>query len=229
MRGFRQFWPLYLIYAIEVVVFAIALLFVVIAKLAPVLGYGNAPDAKAVLDISSMHLVLAAPAVIGFFFRYYFIRGLWVAYAWLQAYAFSCAEAITNAQWTEVVTVFSHPVVVTAVLLFSTAGRTYFNRSFERDPLEDSEEEAHYERPAEAMLRKRLHGREAKQPPKSRYHYRLMQISLIGGAMVIWGWILEMFVVSSFGFIVILVGFILHRKSAGNRKLFLFRSDADPG
>ncbi len=226
MRGFKQFWPLYLIYAIEVVVFAIALVFVIVARLAPVLGNGNA---TAVLDISSMHLVLAAPAVIGFYFRYYFIKGLWIIYAWLHAFAFSGAGAVANAEWVVVLTVFSHPVVVTAVLLFSTAGRTYFSRTFERELHDEPAEESLFVRPAEALLRKRLYGRDVNQPPRSQYHHRLMQISLIGGAMMIWGYVLKLFVVGSFGFIIVLVCFVMHRKSAGNRKLFMFRNNSSDG
>ena len=51
-----------------------------------------------------------------------------------------------------------------------------------------------------------------------------MQISVLGGALVLWGILLEMPVMSSFGFVVVLACFVMHRKSAGNRKLFIFRS-----
>lgn len=230
MHRFRQFWPLYLIYAIEVIVFAIALLAFGIFRIGPLIG-GEPLDleTRVLVEEASLQLVLAAPVVIGFLFRFYFVKGLWIIYAWLNAYLSGGAVAIASLDWSELAIVLIHPVVVTAVLLFSAAGRSYFSRVPDDEDFDETEEETRFERPAEALLRRRLHGQDASRPERSPYHHRLMQMSLIGGAMVIWGIILNLWVIGSFGFIVILVCFVMHRKSAGNRKLFLFRGDADPG
>jgi hypothetical protein len=117
--------------------------------------------------------------------------------------------------------VAGHATIVTAVLLFSAAGRAYFRATSEDEGRDEPEEaERRFSRPAEAFLRMRFRKLEAKQPLNKNRQYRLMQGYWIGFALIVWGLVLELTILASPGLFLIVVCFLLHRRSVGNNRIF---------
>jgi len=213
MRSLKQFWPLYILYAAELAIY------VVICGGAIGAQYGaGAMDADAraeMLADGSLHFMLVSPVILGFFFRRYFIKGLWLAYVWVYVFLYPVRD------WTDVAIVLGHAIVVTTVLLFSSAGRTYFRTPSEgKNQDEQKEPEGYFERPAAAFLRMRLRKLDATRSPDRTFQYRLMQGYWIGFALVVWGLVLKLTILASPGFVLLIVCFLLHRRLAGDNGIF---------
>ena len=219
MQKFRQFWPLYLLYAAELVVYLLfCLAFVGIKFFVKSLDTATLSEGTGAL---LLHIILAAPVVFGFFSRRYFIKGLWIAYVWVELYLSS------NSDWIWLAIPIGHAMIVTLVLLFTSSGRDYFVTASEPEHgPEQTDSDFRFQRSADGLLRMRREWNEANPPTNATYRMRLMQGYWIGAALVVWGSVLALPEIGSIGFVLVLVCFVLHRKTAGSSGIFFRRSSS---
>lgn len=226
MPSFRQFWPVYLLYW-PLAALWVVLLFSFVAILSSI----DSIDAGALagdLEILSVDLLLAAPVVLGFWSRRHIVRGLWIAFAWFYVVFYlpiGAANGIDDAWMINAGTFISHALIVTGVLQFTTAGRTFFSNGL---PIEKETEKPALSRTnvrsAADVMRLREERRGAGTPSSgATYQNRLAMIVFVGGAMAVCGFSLGLKIFSGFGSLVFLVASVVYGKTTGNKKLFFRR------
>ena len=223
MRNLKRFWPLYLLYSGE----ALMYVWVCFVAYVQVFGADAFPflDADLRSEIAELgawsHLLLAAPVIFGFFFRLYFIKGLWIAYAWFPAILGGSAGELWQGEWMAWSGSIIHPVIVTAVLLLTRASRTYFMvRKPGSERPEDEGVGLEEVSTSEAFLHHRLKKSREAVPTQSDYRYGLLQGIWIGIALFIWGLVLAYPLAAGFGFCLLLACFLFHRRSRGRNQIF---------
>ncbi len=226
LRNIKQFWPLYALYAVELCIF---LLFcaVVLAAYFSVeeLFFLDAALYAELKDIAVLyHVILAFPVIIGFPFRLYFIKGLWIAYAWTSFFWARDALPIFDGYWIELFTDLLHPGIVTGILIFSSAGRNFF-----APKKIDAEEGALAEFPehdalsAESFLVMRIRKRQPKRAAILEYEQGLFQGYWVGAVMMIWGYFMNLRIVGLMGLCFLFACFLFHRRIVGSKGVFFER------
>jgi hypothetical protein len=214
---------LYALYAVELCMFLLAGVAVLAAHFSAddlfFLGATTYADMRKIDGV--IPVVLASPVIFGFFFRWYFIRGLWMAYAWTNYLAVYVTPKTTDGDWPVLVLAVIHPVVVTAVLVFSSSSRQFF--AFKPADVDDGAPASFPGRDnlsAESFLIMRIRKRQPKPAAILEYERGLLQGYWVGAAMMVWSYVLSMRLLGLIGFTFLFACFLFHRRIAGSKGMF---------
>lgn len=213
-HSFKQLWPLFCLYALEVGLYLPACL-TALSLLDPAVF--AVLSKRAGID----HVILASPVVVGFLFRLYFVKGLWIAYAWVGFLLSHSAVELYDGRWVGFTSALLHPVIVTAVLVLSASGREFF--AYKQPDIDGgvpADFPEHEKLSAESFLIMRIKKRQPKPAAIYEYERGLMQGYWVGAAMMIWGFLLSARLVGLIGACFMIACFLFHRSIAGKKRLF---------
>jgi hypothetical protein len=220
----KTFWPLYLLYSLELSVFIIMSLSALVANF----------DSSTLFFVSSniyselaqwngeRHILLAAPVIFGFIFRQYFVRVLWPAYHWFEFLSGYMGDEFLQKDWIELTAMLSHfglVLLITGVLFFSQSARTFFKNNGFSKALENSVNEDNKAAGLdETFLEMRIRKRSSRQYPVQNNQMRLAQGCWGGIALMIWGGLLDEHLFAFVGFVIFIGCFLFLRSSYQNNK-----------
>ena len=210
-RGaFRQFWPVHVLFFVEILIYTLAAGGVVYAELSSGL---DDQTAEYVRFLGGQRLVFFLPVIIGICLRKPFARTLWLLLAWLYGFTPTDETAL-------LALLLGYAVLVTVVLVAFPAGRAFFRENDAETGPEDANLAAFQtETPARALLRRRTKSVVIAEAAKAVYLRRSMHVFWACGVFAAWhaSWSGQ---VSLDLLFVVFAVFLLRRRAVGKRRIF---------
>ena len=181
---------------------------------------------KGFYDISPgalLFFILPAPVLIGFWTRHYFVRGIWIAYAWIVGLGYASSDVagdVLSIDWGEEWLFLIYPVILTLVLtMHKTSGSYFFRTMFAGQPQENEEPEAEEEQvfqkgqklDPDAFLAMRLAKGEQQKQSTNRASLGWAQAFWTGGYIGVAGYLLGVSLIWEFGLMILVMGFVFGR------------------
>lgn len=170
-----------------------------------------------------LFLILPAPVLIGFWTRHYFVRGIWLAYAWIVGLGYASVEVggdLLSIDWSQEWPFVVYPFILSLVLvLHKPSGQYFFRTMFAGQPQDNVEAEV----PAQDIFQKgqkldpdaflAMRLAKAEQKPKGTNPASLgwAQAFWTGGYITVAGYLLGVTLIWEFGLMVLVMGFVFGR------------------
>lgn len=205
------FWLLYVFYGLE----ALHTAFIASGLLA-----------QGFYDINPGNLlffILPAPVLIGFWTRHYFVRGIWIAYAWIVGLGYASADIggdILSIDWAASWPFVIYPIILTLCLVLHKSAGTYFFRTmFAGQPQENEEPEIDEQQvfqkgqklDPDAFLAMRLAKGDGDNKRANPSSLGWAQAFWTGGYIGVAGYLLGVSLIWEFGLMILVMGFVFGR------------------
>ncbi|MEG3617013.1 hypothetical protein V5T82_00970 [Magnetovibrio sp. PR-2] len=205
------FWLLYVLYGAEVLHIAL-LLSGFLAQ-----GFYDTGAGTGLLYI------LPAPVLIGFWTRHYFVRGIWLAYAWIVGLGYASSDVggdLLSIDWANAWPFVLYPIILSLILVGHKSSPTYFHRTMFARTLQEVESQAvegqevfqkGQKLDPDAFLAMRLAKAEQKQSRRPAPGLGWAQAFWTGGYIALAGYVLDVALIWEFGLMILVMGFVLGR------------------